>query len=140
VWNASASSDDVDSFRTPGTLARVSLELAMSQWTEGERRLAAAPADQRPTLERVTGRVLDELRRRLGGPFTAGELAALYGEQGTGWCLDIAYEVAPGAPYAWDARTTADAAFARYLREAADYAGGRIADPDESAGVPPGMR
>jgi hypothetical protein len=33
--------------------------------------------------------------------------------------------VAPDDPYAWDARTVADAAFARYLREATDFAGGR---------------
>ena len=49
--------------------------------------------------------------------------------QGTGWCTDIAYSVAPGAPWAWDARTTADAAFGRYVREASDYAGGRRLDP-----------
>jgi hypothetical protein len=28
-------------------------------------------------------------------------------------------------PYAWDARIVADAAFARYLRRAVDFAGGR---------------
>jgi len=44
---------------------------------------------------------------------------------GTGWCLEIAVETAPDAPWAWDASTVADAAFARYLREAADFAGGR---------------
>jgi hypothetical protein len=33
--------------------------------------------------------------------------------------------VAPDEPYAWDARTVADAAFGRYLREATDFAGGR---------------
>ena len=75
-------------------------------------------------LERVTKRIVDELRRRLGGPFTVDELVDLY-EQGTGWCLDVAVAVAPGAPWAWDARITADAAFARYLREAVDFAGGR---------------
>jgi hypothetical protein len=107
----------------------VPIDLALSHWRDGERRLSQAPPDQRPALERVTGRLVDELRRRLGGPFTAAELAGLY-EQGTGWCTDLAYEVAPGAPFAWDARTTTDAAFARYLREASDYAGGRIVDDD----------
>jgi hypothetical protein len=32
---------------------------------------------------------------------------------------------APEAPFAWDVRIVGDAAFARYLREAVDYAGGR---------------
>ena len=45
----------------------------------------------------------EDLRRRLGGPFTVDELAELY-DRGTGWCLDIAYAVAPGAPWAWDMR------------------------------------
>ena len=56
-----------------------------------------------------------ELRRRLGGAFTVDELPSVY-EPGTAWCLDLAAEVAPGAPWAWDARV-ADAAFARYVRE-----------------------
>ena len=32
---------------------------------------------------------------------------------------------APEEPFAWDARVVVDAAFARYLRGASDYAGGR---------------
>jgi len=39
--------------------------------------------------------------------------------------VDLAVSVAPGAPWAWDQRIVADAAFARYVREATDYAGGR---------------
>ena len=39
--------------------------------------------------------------------------------------MDIASGVAPDDPWAWDPRIAADAAFARYLREAEDYAGGR---------------
>ena len=64
-----------------------------------------------------------ELRRRLGGPFTADELARLYIEQGTDWCFDVAIRVAPRDPAAWDLPTVAGAAFARYLREASDYGG-----------------
>ena len=67
---------------------------------------------------------MHELRRRLGGPFTTDELAALYGEQGTDWCFEIATRVAPNTPEAWDLTTVAGAAFARYVREASDYAGG----------------
>jgi hypothetical protein len=106
----------------------VPFETAIHQWREGERRLDAAPAPQRPALERVTEAIQRELRRRLGGPFTTEELAALY-DAGTDWCLDLAVRVAPGAPWAWDARVVADAAFARYLRDATDFAGGRRIEP-----------
>jgi hypothetical protein len=99
-------------------------ETAIHQWREGERRLEDAPAPQRPALERVTDAIHRELRRRLGGSFTTEELADLY-DRGTDWTLDLAASVAPGAPWAWDQRIVADAAFARYVREASDYAGGR---------------
>jgi hypothetical protein len=103
---------------------RVPFESALAQWEEGLRRLADAPAGERRVLERVTARIEDELRRRLGGRFTTAELSDLY-DQGTGWCTDIAVATAPEDPYAWDERTVADAAFGRYLRAAADFAGGR---------------
>jgi hypothetical protein len=99
-------------------------ETAAYQWQEGERQVRDAPPEQRATLDRVVDRAVAELRRRLGGPFTAAELAQLYDEQGTRWVVDIAAAVAPQDPWAWDQRL-ADAAFARYLREASDYAGGR---------------
>ena len=79
---------------------------------------------RQPTLERVTREVQAELRRRLGGVFTLEELADLY-DEGTGWCTDLAVEVAPDEPFAWDARVVADAAFGRYQRAATDFAGGR---------------
>ena len=102
----------------------MSFETALPQWQDGLRRLHDAPPEQRRTLERVTRAIEDELRRRLGGAFTSTELAELY-DEGTGWTADLAVAVAPEEPYAWDARTVADAAFARYLRAAADFAGGR---------------
>jgi hypothetical protein len=102
----------------------VPFETALDQWQAGLRRLADAPPDRRPVLDRVTRRLEDELRRRLGGPFTTSELVELY-DRGTGWCTDLAVEVAPDAPWAWDVRTVADAAFGRYVREAGDFAGGR---------------
>jgi len=105
-------------------------DTAIHQWREGERRLNAAPPEQMPALERVTARIHDQLRRRLGVPFTVDELVALYDREGTGWATDVAYQVAPGAPWAWDARVVADAAFARYLREATDFAGGRRIEAD----------
>ena len=79
-------------------------------------------------LERVTRAIEAELRRRLGGAFTADELAALYDDEGTDWCSNLDIAVAPDDPYAWDVRVVADAAFARYLRGASDFAGGRRLD------------
>jgi hypothetical protein len=102
----------------------VPFENALLQWQDGLRRLNEAPPDQRRMLERVTQAIEAELRRRLGGAFTSAELAELY-DQGTDWATDLAVSVAPDDPYAWDARTVADAAFARYLRAATDFAGGR---------------
>jgi DNA-binding transcriptional regulator YdaS (Cro superfamily) len=103
----------------------VSLPSALYQWQQGERRLRAAPPERAPTLERVTAALVAELRRRLGGRFTAQELADLY-EAGTTWCLQTAMKVAPEDPWAWEAPVVVDAAFGRYLREAADYAGGKL--------------
>jgi hypothetical protein len=99
-------------------------ETAIHQWREGERRLADAAPAHLPALELVIEHIVAELRRRLGGTFTSQELVELY-DRGTDWCLDLAVSVAPGAPWAWDVRTVADAAFLGYLREAVDFAGGR---------------
>jgi hypothetical protein len=103
----------------------VRFEEVIGLWLEGQRRLAHADPQDRLALERVTDEIVGELRRRLGGPFTTDELAALYSEQGTDWCLEIAIRVAPGNPAAWDMTTVAGAAFARYVRAASDYGGGR---------------
>jgi hypothetical protein len=100
-------------------------DAAIFQWRDGERRLAGAPVADVPALEMVRDRILEELRRRLGGSFTVGELVDLYYDEGTDWCLDLAVQAAPEHPAAWDSAIVADAAFARYLREATDFAGGR---------------
>ena len=102
----------------------MSFETALYQWQQGERRLQGAPAERRPLLERVTGALVAALRRRLGGRFSSAELVALY-ERDTAWCLQVAMATAPQQPWAWEAGVVVDAAFARYLREAADFAGGR---------------
>ena len=98
-------------------------DTAAYQWKEGERRVRDAPVERRGTLDRVVTRIVAELRRRLGGRFGASELVDLY-DRGTTWCMDIAVTAAPDAPWAWEPPVV-DAAFARYLREAEDYAGGR---------------
>jgi hypothetical protein len=104
----------------------VSFENAIYQWQQGERRLRAAPPERGPLLERVTDALVAELRRRLGGRFSTEELVELYA-LGTAWCLQVAMRVAAEDPWAWEAGVVVDAAFGRYLREAADYAGGRRA-------------
>ena len=97
-----------------------SLDNALYQWREGERRLAETPEPARADLERAVGVVVDELRKRLGSSFLLDELADLYGE-GTDWATELAIRRGAGT----DAATVADAAFARYAREASNYAGGR---------------
>lgn len=106
------------------------VDTALQLWSDGQRRLSAAAPDERRLLERVSDRIVDELRRRLGGPFTTRELAALY-SAGTDWCLDVALATVPHDPRGWDAQTAGDAAFARYVREASDWSGGRRREPDE---------
>ncbi len=94
-------------------------------WQEGVERLESADPAERPVLDRVVNAIVLELRRRLGGSFTTAELASLYDEQGTDWCFDLATRIAPTTPAAWDMTTIAGAAFARYVRQASDFAGGR---------------
>ena len=99
-------------------------EATIQQWREGERRLDAAGPPRSGVLHRVADRIYEELRRRLGSTFLVDELVAFY-ESGTEWAQDVARTTAPEDPWAWDVRTVVDGAFARYVREAADYAGGR---------------
>jgi hypothetical protein len=91
-------------------------------WQDGERRLSVLGGPDRATAQRVVDALLTDLHRRLGGPFTVQELATLYLAEGTDWCFDLAVRVAPTTPEAWDLTTVAGTAFARYAREAADYA------------------
>jgi hypothetical protein len=94
-------------------------------WREGARRLLQSDPRVRPVLDRVVDEIVVELRRRLGSTFTTDELARLYERDGIDWCFDIATRVAPGNPEAWDLTTISGAAFARYVREASDFGGGR---------------
>ena len=96
------------------------VENALYQWREGERRIADAPEPAKADLVAATDLVGEELRRRLGSSFVVNELADLYGRD-TDWALEIARRNAAGT----DAASVVDAAFARYVREAKDYAGGR---------------
>jgi hypothetical protein len=99
--------------------------VAAFQWQEGARRVREAPPREQHVLLDVVDEIVAELRRKLGGPFSSDELATLYTVEGTDWATSVAQRAAPEDPWAWDPRVTVDAAFARYLREAMDYAGGR---------------
>jgi hypothetical protein len=102
----------------------VSYENAIYQWRQGEQRVASQPVERASRVEQVVQALVNELRRRLGGRFLIDELVELYATD-TQWCLVVAMRTAPDQTWAWEARTVVDAAFGRYVREAADYAGGR---------------
>lgn len=93
-------------------------------WEDGAARVRDADPPLRRALERITAEITVELQRRVGVTFTAQRLADYYTENGTDWCFEIAYRVAPSEPEAWDVATVSGAAFARYARRAMDYGGG----------------
>ena len=103
----------------------VSFDHVRGLWEDGERRLRALEGPDRAAAERVTNAIVDELRRRLGGTFSAQQLADLYVRDGTDWAFEVAMKAEPLNPAAWDLGTVAGAAFARYLRAANDFGGGR---------------
>jgi hypothetical protein len=94
-------------------------ENALYQWREGERRVARAPEPARSDLDDAADVVVDSLRRRLGSSFMMDELVDLYARD-TDWALQLARDRRAGS----DAASVVDAAFARYVREAKDFAGG----------------
>lgn len=100
------------------------LENALTQWQDGERRVREAPEIEQTDLESAVVEIQDELRRRLGSTFGVGELAELYGA-GTDWAEDLAQRRSAGS----DTSAVVDAAFGRYARGAADFAGGRTRHP-----------
>jgi hypothetical protein len=102
------------------------LENALYQWREGERRVAGAAEPARAELDRAVEVVVDDLRRRLGSSFSLDELAELYGA-GTDWATELLARRGAGT----DAATVVDAAFARYAREASNFAGGRHREQHE---------
>ena len=90
------------------------LDLALDQWNEWERRVGHDPSAQD-----AIDAVLAALRKRLGA-FEISELADLYGD-GTDWALEVANRHGSGTQLTY----AVDAAFARYARQASDFAGGR---------------
>ena len=95
------------------------IENALFQWREGEQRLASTPEPARSDLDYAAAAVVEELRRRLGSSFVLDELIELYAES-TDWATGLADRHGAGT----DSASVVDAAFARYAREASNYAGG----------------
>jgi len=102
------------------------VENAVFQWEEGYRRLQEARSE--PSLYRALARAViaiqGDLRKRLGSTFSVAELASLYRESSE-WTLDLAMRRIPDDASGWGPGVAADAAFYLYMREAADFAGGR---------------
>ena len=96
------------------------LENALFNWEAGIERLRELERAGSTRADGVTIPVRDELRRRLGATFTAGELAELYGS-GTDWALQLS-GIDPGMS---DLQDLVDAAFWLHLQSATDFAGGR---------------
>lgn len=102
------------------------LDIAIFQWEEGYanvRNLREPEVKRR--LDRVVNAIHSELRKRLGSVFSVSELADLYGT-GTDWCLELALDLSPEGGPPPNASTATDAAFYLYMREASDFAGGRV--------------
>jgi hypothetical protein len=96
------------------------LENALYQWRDGHRRVAETPEPARSDLDFAADVIVEELRKRLGSTFLLEELADFY-DSGTDWATALATRHAAGT----DAAAVVDAAFARYAREASNFAGGR---------------
>jgi hypothetical protein len=103
---------------------QIGFDQLVGLWEDGQARLAALTNPERNATERVVDEIAAELRRRVGSRFTTDQLAEEY-MRGTDWCFDLAMRVAPGTPEAWDVSVIVGAGFARYMRRASDWGGGR---------------
>jgi hypothetical protein len=102
------------------------VENALFQWQQGERRLRESSDLERADLETVVEALVEELRRRLGSTFIVEELADFYAS-GTDWAAELAARHGAGT----DTAHVVDAAFARYARQASNYAGGAMRETHE---------
>jgi len=98
------------------------LASARRDWDEGRRRFAEAARDdaRADLLYRQREAVLAELRRRVGGVYTLGELADAYAEAER-WVLEAVEAGAPATDWARSAALAGDAAFHAYSLGAQDY-------------------
>ena|SRR5687767_4628066 len=95
------------------------VEVARQQWADAYRDLGRDRAIDSAVREQVDT-VIAELRRRVGGTFTLGELAAAY-ESSERWTLAAISERCYRPGWIRTASSAADAAFHLYARGARDY-------------------
>ena len=103
-------------------ISEAEVESARREWEDGSRRLLEH-ADDATTRERLLAQVdavAAELRRRVGGVFTLGELAAAYARSEE-WSRAVVSEEAPAPGWPRTLSLVEAAAFHRYARGAQDY-------------------
>jgi hypothetical protein len=103
------------------------VENAVLQWEDGYARVQATRSEdaaRHRALARIVVAVERELRRRLGSRFSVAELANLYRNEADA-LLDRAMVAVPYDQPLGEAAAACDAAFYLYMREAADFGGGR---------------
>jgi hypothetical protein len=95
---------------------------ARRQWADGRTRFLNAARDpgQADALHRQRDAVLEELRRRVGGVYTLGELVEAY-DGAERWLHEIVGERAPSKGWARTVAVVSDAAFYDYSVGAQDY-------------------
>jgi hypothetical protein len=101
---------------------RAEVESARRDWEDAYRRLEEAARDrQRADALRVQVRVVtEELRKRVGGAYTLGELALEYAHADA-WARDAVAEKAPSPGWVSNLSIVEGAAFLIYSRGAVDY-------------------
>jgi hypothetical protein len=97
----------------------LNVDVARQQWADAYRDLGRDRGFDAAVREQVET-VVAELRRRVGGTFTLGELAAAY-ESSERWTLTVISERCYRPGWVQTASTAADAAFHLYARGARDY-------------------
>ena len=103
-------------------VTQAEIESARREWEEGYRRLLDEAADA-TTKDRLLAQVdvvAEELRRRVGGVFTLGELAAAYARSDE-WSRAVVSEQAPAPGWPRTLSLVEAAAFHLYARGAQDY-------------------
>lgn len=97
------------------------VDLAMMEWEQGQRRLEQldVPPQRELIYRAVVDEIAAELMRRLGQTFTLEDLAREYAHSGS-WARGVAQRTTD-AVWAHDLTIVADAAFARFARNASDY-------------------
>lgn len=98
------------------------LEAARRDWEDGFRRLAVLSSDPVASerLHRQVDVLIEELRRRVGGTYTLGDLAEAYGGSDS-WARQAIEEHAATPGWARTLAVVGDAAFHVYARGALDY-------------------